>query len=316
MKKKLIGKYAAVIMAAIVLNGCAPRKSVKREQAMTVKETEKVETKYTGPKRRIGVVEFENKSAYGQGRLGGAASDILITELVKSGKFMVIERDRLSKLMDEQKLQTSGGLDSAIAVKLGKILGLEAVVIGSVSQFGVKTEGSDYLIKQNKRQVAEVTVEIRVVDVETGQILLADSGKGVTTRKWGSFLGMGTKGGYDETLEGDALRAAIVQFVDNIINQVNKKSWSCMVAEASGSELYLNAGLESGLEKGLSLECYHQGDEIRDPRSNLVIGHKEEYIGRAEVVRYCGETGDYSVARITSKGQATGAAKDICRLAQ
>jgi len=298
-----------------VISACAPSKSVKRQHAMTVKETEKVESKYTGPKRRIGVVEFENKTAYGKGRLGNAASDILITELVKSGKFIVVERGRMKKLLEEQKFQSQGFVDANTAARVGKILGLEAVVIGAVSQFGVKTEGHDYLLKQGKRQTAEVTVEIRVVDVETGRVLLADSGKGVVKRKWGSFLGMGTKGGYDETIEGDALRAAIVQFVDNIINQINKKPWSCLIADADGNELYLNAGQDSGLEVGQRLKCYHLGAPIRDPSSNLIIGHRERYIGEAKIVRYCGQSGDCSVANIVKGSGASARKKDICRLA-
>ena len=301
--------------AAMLVSACAPSKSVKTQQTLSVNETEKVVSKYTGPKRRIGVVEFENKSAYGQGRLGGAASDILVTELVKSGKFIVVERDRMSKIMEEQKLQTQGLIDSQTAVQIGQIMGLEAIVVGSVSQFGVKKEGSDYLITQSKRQVAEVAVDLRLIDVQSGQVILADSGKGRAKTTKASFLGMGTKGGYDETLEGEALRAALVQFVDNAASQLNKKAWSCMVADASGDELYLNAGQDSGLETGVKLDCYRQGAEIRDPRSNLVIGHREEYLGRAEVERYCGEGGDCAVARM---GKANGAAKakDICRLAK
>ena len=310
-KNKLIIAAAAALLAS----ACAPSKSVKSQQTLSVNETEKVVSKYTGPKRRIGVVEFENKSAYGQGRLGGAASDILVTELVKSGKFIVVERDRMSKIMEEQKLQTQGLIDSQTAVQIGQIMGLEAIVVGSVSQFGVKKEGSDYLITQSKRQVAEVAVDLRLIDVQSGQVILADSGKGRAKTTKASFLGMGTKGGYDETLEGEALRAALVQFVDNAASQLNKKAWSCMVADASGDELYLNAGQDSGLETGVKLDCYRQGAEIRDPRSNLVIGHREEYLGRAEVERYCGEGGDCAVARM---GKANGAAKakDICRLAK
>ncbi|MCK5583451.1 MAG: hypothetical protein KAI33_06655 [Elusimicrobiales bacterium] len=302
------------ILPAFILAACAPSKSVKKSQAMSVKETERVKSKYTGPKRRIGVVEFSNKTAYGKGRLGGSASDILITELVKSGKFIVVERGRMEKLMAEQKFQAQGTVDSRTAVKLGKIMGLEAIVLGTVSQFGVKTEGHDYLIKQGKRQIAEVTVEIRVVDVETGQVILADSGKGITKRKWGSFLGMGTKGGYDETLEGDALRASIVQFVDNIMNQLNKKPWSCMIADAYENEIYLNAGQESGIKIGTKMKCYHQGAAIRDPSSNLVIGHREKYIGEARVIRYCGQSGDCSIANITRSGGASPKKKDICRM--
>jgi len=308
-------KLMVAAAAAMLVSACAPSKSVKTQQTLSVNETEKVVSKYTGPKRRIGVVEFENKSAYGQGRLGGAASDILVTELVKSGKFIVVERDRMSKIMEEQKLQTQGLIDSQTAVQIGQIMGLEAIVVGSVSQFGVKKEGSDYLITQSKRQVAEVAVDLRLIDVQSGQVILADSGKGRAKTTKASFLGMGTKGGYDETLEGEALRAALVQFVDNAASQLNKKAWSCMVADASGDELYLNAGQDSGLETGVKLDCYRQGAEIRDPRSNLVIGHREEYLGRAEVERYCGEGGDCAVARM---GKANGAAKakDICRLAK
>lgn len=310
--KKLILIAGALTFAA----ACAPSKTVKKQQALSVDETEKVTSKYTGPKRRIGVVEFENKSAYGQGRLGGAASDILVTELVKSGKFIVVERDRMEKILAEQKLQGGGLIDPATAVKVGQVMGLEAIVVGSVSQFGVKKEGSDYLITQSKRQVADVTVDIRLVDVQSGQVILADSGKGMAKSSKGSFLGMGTKGGYDETLEGEALRAALVQFVTNISSQLNKKAWSCMVADATGGELYLNAGQDSGLEAGLDLDCYRQGAEIRDPRSNLVIGHREEYIGRAEVERYCGEGGDCSIAKLTKNAGADAKAGDICRLAR
>ncbi len=312
MNRKLFLLTAAVVLAW----GCAPSKSVKKGQTMSVDETEKVTSKYDGPKRRVGVVEFENKSAYGQGRLGGAASDILVTELVKSGKFIVVERDRMAKILEEQKLQGQGLIDSVTAVKVGQLMGLEAIVVGSVSQFGVKNEGSDYLITQSKRQIAEVAVDLRLIDVQSGQVILADSGKGLAKSSKGSFLGMGTKGGYDETLEGEALRAALVQFVQNAASQLNTKAWSCMIADAYGEELYLNAGQDSGLKPGLELDCYRQGAEIRDPRSNLVIGHREEYIGRAEVERYCGEGGDCAVARMAKSAGPAARAKDICRLAK
>ncbi len=309
-------KLALIAAAGMLAGACAPSKSVKMRQTVSVQETEKVESKFTGPKRRIGVVEFENKSAYGQGRLGGAASDILVTELVKSGKFIVVERDRMAKILEEQKLQSGGLIDQATAVKVGQVMGLEAIVVGSISQFGVKKEGSDYLITQSKSQVAEVAVDLRLIDVQSGQVILADSGKGRAKSTKGSFLGMGTKGGYDETLEGEALRAALVQFVENAASQLNRKAWSCMVADAYNDELYLNAGQDSGVKPGMELDCYRQGAEIRDPRSNLVIGHREEYIGRAEVERYCGEGGDCAVARVVKAAGPAARAKDVCRLAK
>ncbi|MBI4802838.1 MAG: hypothetical protein HY796_09985 [Elusimicrobia bacterium] len=310
-KNKLMVIGAALMLAA----ACAPAKSVKREQAMSVKETEKVESKYTGPKRRIGVVEFANKTKYGQ-RLGSAASDILSTELGKSGKFIVLRPDAMEKIMEQQKFQAQGMVDPATAVQIGGIMGIEAIVTGSISGFGVKTEGSDYLLSQSKQQVAEATVNISLIDVESGEQIMSDTGKGVAKSKKASFLGMGTKGGYDETLEDNALRAAIVQFVENIASQLNKKAWSCMVADAAGEEIYLNAGQESGIDVGTRLDCYHQGAEIRNPRTNKVMGHREEYIGIVEVQRYCGETGDCSIAKLVKASGASARAKDICRLAK
>ncbi|MFH2203774.1 MAG: CsgG/HfaB family protein [Elusimicrobiota bacterium] len=311
---KISGMVLSLSAAAVLLGSCGPRTSVKREQVMSAHETEKVKSKHTGPRRRIGVVDFENKSGYGQGRLGSAASDVLITELAKTGKFVVVERDKLNKIFDEQKLQASGAIDSRTAVKIGRILGLSAIVTGSISESGVKKEGSDYLLVSSKKQIAEVVVDIRVVDVETGQVIYADSGSGRAKASKRAVLGLGGRSGYDETLEGKALRAAIVQFTDNITSQVNKKPWSCRIAAVRGKNLYLNAGITMGVEKGLKLDCFHLGGEIMDPTTGLVLGYEEVPLGRAEVVGPLGDSGEGAIAVLS--GSAEGASKnDICRMA-
>ena len=300
----------SLLMVLLVLAGCAPRTTVKQKQAITVKETERVETKYTGPKRRVAIVDFENKTAYGARRLGTAATDILISELGKTGKFILVERDKMEKLLEEQKLGMTGIIDPTTAARMGRILGVNAIVTGSISQFGVKTGGSEYVIVQSKRQEAEATVDIRVVDVETGQILFTDSGKGVARTGTGSVLGLGTRKGYDETLEGEALRAAIVKFVDNITNQINALPWSCRVATVEAGKIYLDAGLKSGLEKGTKLKVFHLGKEIKSPTTGLVIGRTEEEIGEAEVASRFGDDG--SIAKL-KKGRMPSAG-DLCRL--
>jgi curli biogenesis system outer membrane secretion channel CsgG len=308
----LIRKSLALIFAASVISACAPGTKIRQKQSTTVNETEKVESKYTGPKRRIGVIDFQNKAPYAQNRIGDTATDILITELVKSGKFIVVERDKMSKILDEQKLGQTGAIDPATAAQVGKILGLNAIVTGSVSQFGVKSEGKDFLISQSKQQIVECTVDIRVVDTETGQVLLADSGKGVVRKASGKFLGMGNQSKYDETLEGEALRAAIVKFTDNIISQVNRKPWSCRVAAVEDGSIYLNAGQFSGVEVGQKLKVFSQGKEIKDPTTGLIIGRTEKEIGTLKVQSYLGEDG--SVAVVTSG--STPAQGALVRLAE
>jgi curli biogenesis system outer membrane secretion channel CsgG len=301
-------RLQALLCFSLILSmaGCNPSTTVKQKEAMTI-DTNKT---LAGLKRRIGVVDFQNKTTYGANRLGTSASDILITELAKSNRFIVIERDKLDKLMEEQKLGMSGAIDPGTAAKMGKILGLNAIVTGAISQFGETTEGSEYLITQSKRQVVKCTVDIRVVDVETGQVLYADSGAGLARKHSGGVLGLGTRAGYDETLEGEALRAAIVKFVNNIVDQVSKKPWSCRVADVDGQSVYLNAGNDSRLPIGQKLTAYHVGRPIKDPTSGLVIGNTEERVGDLKVVRYFGDDG--SVAELA--GGTMPSAGDIARI--
>jgi hypothetical protein len=150
-----------------------------------------------------------------------------------------------------------------------------------------------------------------VVDVETGQVLYADSGKGVVKKSTGKVLGMGNQSKYDETLEGEALRAAIVKFTDNIISQVNKKPWSCLVAAVEDGVIYLNAGLEAGLEIGQKLRVFSQGREIKDPSTGLVIGRTEKEIAVVKVASYFGDNG--AVAQpLSGESPRQGS---LCRLA-
>src|SRR5688572_24964612 len=105
-----LSRSITFISLAFFAAACAPGTKIREVNPNSVNETEKVESKYTGPKRRIGVVNFENKAPYAQARIGNTATDILITELVKSGKFIVVERDKMDKILEEQKLGQSGAI--------------------------------------------------------------------------------------------------------------------------------------------------------------------------------------------------------------
>jgi len=228
-----------------------------------------------GPKKRVGIVNFVNKTTYGKGRLGSSASDILTTELFKTGAFIVIEREQLQNVLGEQALGQSGAVNPATAAQAGKLLGLNAIVTGSISQFGVKTEGKDYGVYKQKVQKAECTVDVRVVDTTTGQILFADSGSGVFEKKISEVLGLGQRGGYDETMGQNALRASISKFMDNLIQQLQTVEWSGRIAKVTGSNVYINAGKDVGLKVGDVLKAISLGEEIYDPETHVLLGREE-----------------------------------------
>ena len=294
------GALVALLIAG--LTGCGGKQTVRPAEPVLAE-------KITGPRLRIAVVEFENKTVYGS-RLGTAAADILVTELAKTNRFILIERQKLEKVMAEQKLGLTGAVDPDTAARMGKVLGAAAIVSGAVSQFGVHTEGSDMLITESKRQVAEAVVDVRIIDAETAQILFAESGKGKTVNYTGSFLGLGTRSSYDEALEGKALREAITSFAANVVARLVQIPWSCRVAEMDGPTIYLDAGLASGLEVGSILEVIKLGAEIKSPSTGLVIGHKETRLGRLKVLARMGE--DASTAQmIEGNNPARG---DLCRM--
>jgi len=227
---------------------------------------------HKGPKLRVGIVDFVNKSSYGAGRLGTSASDILTTELFKTGAFILVERDRLKQVLGEQALGQTGVVSAATAAQAGKVLGLNALVTGSISQFGVSTGGADYGVYKQKVQTAKCAVDVRVVDASSGQLLFADSGKGEFERKAQEVLGLGTRAGYDETLGQEALRSAITKFMDNLVQKLQSVEWSGAVATVSGTDVYINAGREVGLNPGDVLMVQTLGQEIIDPQTKVVLG--------------------------------------------
>ena len=227
---------------------------------------------HKGPKLRVGIVDFVNKSSYGAGRLGTSASDILTTELFKTGAFILVERAQLKQVLGEQALGQSGALNAETAAQAGKVLGLNALVTGSISQFGVSTGGADYGVYKQKVQTAKCVVDVRVVDASSGQLLFADSGKGEFERKAQEVLGMGTRAGYDETLGQEALRSAVTKFMDNLVQKLQSVEWSGAVAMVSGSDVYINAGREVGLNPGDVLVVQTLGQEIVDPQTKIVLG--------------------------------------------
>ena len=259
-----------------------------------------------GPKKKVAVLEFVNKSRYGRGKIGPAATDILITELVKSGLFIVIERDRLNKILEEQKLEHTAAFDPATAARTGRMLGVNAVIIGAITQFGVKQEGVEGFGYKKKVQTAECTVDIRVVETETGRVLYADSGHGIFTYETKEFMGMGQKAGYNQVLADKALRAAISQFINNVIAQISYIEWSGRIASVSGDRIIINAGRQTGLNIGDVLVVRGLGEEVIDPETGLSLGRAPGPVkGEIQVVEFFGE--DASICKpIKGYGFAVG----------
>ena len=162
-------------------------------------------------KPRIAVLKFENKADNQYWWHGGAEAmqDVFVTELVKSGKFRVIDRERLDALMSEKNLSLSGDLDPTTAVRVGKLLGVEYFLTGAVTEYGTDTAGGSGFGVSVKRNKFTAAANARIIDVETGEILWADEAR--AEEKSGKVRVFGVGGGVDDQRMFDKVMKPIVE---------------------------------------------------------------------------------------------------------
>jgi curli biogenesis system outer membrane secretion channel CsgG len=304
---RLLMTGALFITVAFSVAGCSPTMSGAVKNDTTLTDTSKqLKTSsdvgnYKGPKLRVGVVNFQNKTPSKVLGIGEAAAEILGTILQKTERFIVIPQQDLQSILAQQRLGASGVINPETAAKMGEVMGLNAIVTGSITAYSETEEGYDYLVSKGRKQIARVTVDYRIVDTTTGVQLLADSGAGIYEKSVGSVLGMGTKASYDTDLRDGALRDALTKAMVNMMQQLGKRKWNGRVAQVDGSNLYINAGQRSGLNVGVMLDVFRPGKEIIDPITKQKLGTTENKIGQAVVQQNdIGDQDDLSIAVPTS----------------
>ncbi len=263
-----------------------------------------------GVKKRIAVMDFVNKTDYGAGRLGHAATEMLVTALLKTDRFIVAERESLDKVLKEQGLSMSGVVNPQTAVNAGGLLGLSAIVTGAVSEFGAQKGGFKVgEVAGSSSHTVRAAVDVRLVDTATAQVLLAESGESHYTARKVQVAGAGGGSGYDETLVGKALRGAIDDLANRIVLQMERVPWSGRIAKVSGDKIYINAGSDLGLTEGLKLAAFSVGEPIIDPATGLTLGYDENFIGSLLIIQVKEK---YAVA-VPQTGQGF-KEKDVVRL--
>ena len=247
-------------------------------------------------KKRVAVVDFEDRSGWGH-NIGTGLADMLTTMLVKSGKFQVIEREELKRIMQEQSLGMSGAVTPQSAAKIGRLLGVELIVTGSVTEFGQKQSRIGGAIGKlgigagiSKRK-ARAVVDIRLVNTETGEIVLAESAVGeASSTSLDRFrfedIDFGNPTSWDQTILGKASRKAIekcVKFIDKAMANI---PWQGKIIKVNDDgTLYMKPGSKGGVQPGMEFVVYAKGEEIIDPDTGLSLGSEEKKVGRIKVVQ-------------------------------
>lgn len=217
-------------------------------------------------KKRIAVLEFEDKTEHGKGKLSEIVTDILITELVGSERFIVVERTKIKKILKEQKTSVSGIVDPATAVEIGRLMGVNAVVIGSVSEFGIRKAKTGIPGFRREKEILQAVVDIRLVDVQTGVILVAESGRGETSISKTSMLKMiNVETSLDETMTGTVIREAMASFVKKMKSKMEEQPWQGFILKVGKDQVVITSGKDADLKKEMVFEVLGAGGEEISP---------------------------------------------------
>jgi curli biogenesis system outer membrane secretion channel CsgG len=275
-----------------------------------------------GHKKIVAVSRFENKTTYsGQHNLGDGMADQLIDALMQSGKFVVLERQTLGDVFEEQDLAQTGRMAKSKSARTGKATSAQILVKGTVTEFEAKSGGSGTGLKLpfgvslgGKKGEAHVGVIIRLIDTTTGQVLQSQRVEGKA--KSGGFklgldidgVGFGTNS-FKKTPLGKAMQIAIDNAVAFIASKMKDIPFQGRVIKAKGSEVYISAGERTGAAAGDTFTVYSVGEELIDPDTGELLGSEEEKIGTVKIFSVKEK---YSKAKVTDGG--TGIKKgDIIR---
>jgi curli biogenesis system outer membrane secretion channel CsgG len=225
MKARLV----TVLMTVLVVAGMAVSASAQSERPM------------------VAVMDFDYSAVnnwwsgvWGNYDIGKGVADQVVDELINESDFRVIERKRIDTVLAEQDFQASDRADPHTQAQIGKVLGVRYIIAGSITKFTTedKKYGAGGLgggvigglgLKKSK---SEVQLNARVIDAETGEILIAAKGKGdskkgggVTVGGGGSGVGGGFSMGsseYRASALGEAQEKACIELVKNIVKRQNK----------------------------------------------------------------------------------------------
>ncbi len=190
---------------------------------------------YSGPKSRIAVADFEVKAAKASTEIGSGLREMLVTALVNSNRFSVVERQALSAVMQEQELGVSGAAQAGAGPQRGKIRTADLIVAAAVTEFEPQASGGAAGIggggsvasgilggllgaALNK---AHMALDIRIIDASTSEILVSTRIQGQASDVSGGFmagfLGNWALGGglsmYANTPMEKAIRVCIIEAV-------------------------------------------------------------------------------------------------------
>jgi len=241
---------------------------------------------YKGLKRKVAIARFTNETRHGNSfllndnndRVGKQAMDILSARLTETGKFIMLERADLNKVNSEKAL---------LNLKT-KVIGADYLIVGSISEFGRSTTSEVGIFSRNKKQVAQAKVNVRLINVKTGQIVFSEEGSGSSESEANTVFGVGEKASYNSSLDDKALSSAISKLTSNLMENLLDAPWRSYVLEEQDGFYIIAGGTSQGIKQGDVFSVLKQGRKIKNPQTGIEIELPGKEVAQLKVTQAMG----------------------------
>lgn len=288
--------FPLILLSSVSLTACT---SVTKEKVNPLPTPTKSIAKTTveekpGLKRLVAIARFTDETKRSAGlfnvvdqqgnRYGKQASDILAARLTATNKFVMLERAD-EKLLEGEKLNRSR-------------IGADYILVGSVSEFGRETTSEVGVFSRNKIQKARATVNVRLVNVVTSEIIYSEEATGEASAESNRVFGVGETAAYNSALDDKAISAAISKLVANIMNNLLDMPWQSFILSETSNGLIIAGGQSQGLKAGTELAVYQPGESVLNPQTGKYLELPGQQVAKVRVTGTTGK-GDDEVSFVT-----------------
>jgi len=218
-----------------------------------------------GFKRKVAILDFENKTTYKEEKIGEAVAKKLSDKLEATQRVVTLDKTVVSEMLNREGFKFESFSNPSVMKRAHQSLGIQAFALGTVTDVSLLSSKAS---ETSDEEVAFATakVEIRLIDASTGNLLK-------------TFIGRSPIFGTKETGEGSrgksvikAIDFGLDDILEGFLRQLDLLDWTTTIAKVEAENIYLNAGKLSGIRIGDTLEVFEPGKEILHPTTNLSLG--------------------------------------------
>lgn len=254
-----------------------------------------------GPKKSVAVTRFEDQSGFSEEwAIGEAIADLLTSALMQTDRFVVVEREKIKRLLHEWDKAPSGRKTKLEFIRGARLVPAQIGISGTVIEFSSEKKANAAAEGGTVSEAVHVALHLKIRDTLTDMVLFEETVEtkaaymGVRGDYMDETFGIGGER-FPETPLGRAALETIGEAAYRIVLDLAKVPWRGSIVLDQAGKVYINCGKREGVVPGQKFVVHSRGEELTDPESGELLGVEETRAGTISVVVV---EEKYSVAKI------------------